>query len=152
MTCPVVLGSAKGWRAAHQRLVGAKVDHVDRRPHRQSGEVDDHIRALCRGQQHLVEPNGLGEEATLGTDHPKRQRRLRWPGGRVGRQLEEQEPGVAAIQQTEPIPPRLHLQHRPRLAIDDHGVGEELRVPDGRDVAAGNVRTLEVIEELPVSG
>src|SRR6266536_1526538 len=52
------------------------------------------------------------------------------PGGVAGDQREDQEPGVAAVQQPQPVAARLDLKLRPGAAVDDHRVVEGLRVPD----------------------
>jgi hypothetical protein len=50
-------------------------------------------------------------------------------------ELEDEEAGVAAVEQAEAIAALLDLQVGPGAAVDEHGIAEELRVPDGRDVA-----------------
>ncbi len=67
-------------------------------------------------------------------------------GTRIGHELEDQEAGVAAVQEPEPVAARLDLQQGPGAAIDDHRVAEDLRVPDRRHVALGDVGTGEVVE------
>src|SRR5215207_8244375 len=67
------------------------------------------------------------------------------------------------VEEAEAVAPLLHLQRRPRGAVDDDRVAEELRVPDRRDVAlaaAGGVgherdpqlRGIEPLEERAVVG
>ena len=51
------------------------------------------------------------------------------------------------LRKPKPIPARLDLQLRPGAAVDHHGVAEELRVPDRRDVAGRDVGAGEVVEE-----
>ena len=130
-----------------ERLVRPEVDQVQLRPGSQTGEVHDRVHPFGRGHQHLVELDRCGQEAALGTDHPDRQGRLGRPGHRVGGDLQDEEPGVAAVEHPEAVPPRLDVEDRPGPAVDDHGVGEELRVPDRRHVVVRSVGPGEAVEE-----
>ena len=53
--------------------------------------------------------------------------RLTWALRRVGRDLQDQEAGVATVEEAQPVAPLLHLEHRPGVAVDHHGVAERPR-------------------------
>ena len=96
---------------APERLVRGDIEHVNRVPTGTFGEVDDHVGALGRAEQHLCQLDRLGQEAALVADLPERQPVL---------QPQDQEARVAAVQESEAVPPLLRLslgQVRPLTTI-----------------------------------
>ena len=135
-------------RPAPERLVRPLVDQEELGAFGQPGEVDEHVGALGRRQQQLAQGHRGGQEAPVGADLVEGQRRRDGPrGARVGRELEDQEARVAAVEEPEAVAARLDRQHRPGAAVDDHRVAEDLRVPDRRDVALGDVGAGEAVED-----
>ena len=134
---------------APERLVGGEVLENNLAPRGDVREVDDHVGALGRAEQQLLDLHRGGQEAAVVADLPERH---------IASHPQDQEPRVAAVQEPEPVATPLHLQIWPGGAVDDDRVAEELRVPDRGDVAratAGRVghkrdpqlRAIESLEE-----
>ena len=92
------------------------------------GEVDDDIGALGRAHEQLVAVDGgqvdrRSQETTLVADLPD------FDAGDVA-EVQDQEAGVAAVQEAEAVAPLLDIQERPGVAVDHDAVAEELGVPD----------------------
>ena len=67
-------------------------------------------------------------------------------------EVEDQEPRLAAVQEAEPVPALLDDLERPRGAVRDEHVAEELRVPDRGELAGGDVVGDDAVEERPGVG
>ena len=128
--------SSSGFAAA-ERFVGSDVgEHVVADRH--VGEVDDQVGPLGQPHQQPVAVAGGEvdrgfEEAALVADRPHLD-----AGDLV--EVEDEEPGLAAVEDPEPVAALLDGLERPGVAVDDDHVAEELRVPDRRDVGVGDVR------------
>src|SRR4029453_4599924 len=102
-----------------------------------------------RAQQELVEAHARRQEAAVRADLPEWNHRSHRPAGHgIGDQLENQEARVAAVEEAEPIAPRLDLEDRPGAAVDHQRVPEELRVEYRRDVTGWDVGATKVGEEF----
>src|SRR5262249_45879508 len=124
-------GKVDGGDTAAEGFIRPDVEQVDGSPHGDVGEVENHIRALRPRDEELGLRNGGGQEAALVTDLPDG-RSVLWSEG------EDQHPGVAGVEDADAVAPLLYIEEGPGVAIDDHGVAEELRVPGRRDIALGN--------------
>ena len=107
-------------------------------------EVDDHVGAFGQAHQQpiaaLGDVDGRRKEAALVADLPD------LDPGDTG-EVEDQEARLTAVEEAEAVSPPLHIEVRPGVAVDHDHVAEELRVPDGRDVGARDVRTGVPVEE-----
>ena len=153
MIWPVVVGIGDvevfvGFAAA-EGFVGTDVgEHVV--PDRHVGEVDDQVGPL--GQTH-EEPVAVGrgqvhrggEEPAFVADRPHLD-----AGNLV--EVDDEEPGLAPVEQAEAVAALLDGQERPGVAVDHDHVAEELRVPDRRDVGVGDVWAGDAVEERPGVG
>ena len=119
-------------------------------PDRHVREVHDQVGPL--GEPHQ-EPAGVvggqvhrrSQEAALVADLPHLD-------ARDGAEVEDEESRLAAVQEAEPVPALLDDLERPRGAVRDEHVAEELRVPDRRELADGDVVADDLIEERPRVG
>ena len=134
MTRPVVRGSAGRKPPPPNGESGPAVAQRDGGSERQLGEVDDEVGPLGRRQQDVAHLQGR-RQVTRPRCRSSTSARL------LVVEPEDQEPGVAAVQHPEPVAARLDLQERPGPSVHDHAVAEELRVPDGGDLALGHVRS-----------
>ena len=130
--------------AATEGFVGSDVgEQVVAQRH--VGEVDDQVGPLGETHQQPVvvvggEVDGGGEEAAFVADRPHLD-----AGDLV--EVEDEEAGLAAVEDPEPVAALFDVQEWPGVAVDDDHVAEELRVPDRREVGVGNVRAGDAVEE-----
>ena len=107
-------------------------------------EVHDDVRTLGQAHEQGVargrHVHRRGQEATLVADLPDLDTRDLC-------EVEDQEPGLAAVQEAEPVASLLDGLERPGVAVDHHRVAEELGVPDRRERARGEVPD-DPVEEL----
>ena len=135
--------------AATEGLVGSDVaEHVVADRH--VGEVDDQIGPLGQAHQQPVavvggEVHRGGEEAALVADRPD------LDAGDLA-EVEDQEAGLAAVEEPEPVAALLDGLERPGVAVDHDRVAEELGVPDRRDVGVGMYGPGDAVEEGPGVG
>src|SRR5262249_34141543 len=129
--------------ATAKRLIRPEIAQDELRTNRDLGEIYDDVRPLGRRYEQCLAHHGRRQKAAVGPDRPE---------GQTSGELEDQKARVAGIQETEAIAALLNVQKRPGAAVDDHGVGKDLRVPDGRDVAVAvaDVGPGEAIKKLPV--
>ncbi len=144
--------AADGRLPAAEGLVRSEVaQHVA--PHRDVGEVDDEVSALGQPHEKPVavgrgQVHGCGQEATLVADGPDLDTHD------VG-EVEDQEAGLAAVEEAQPVAALLDDLERPRVAVDHDRVAEELRVPDRGEVRVRDeARVLRrgAVEELAAVG
>jgi hypothetical protein len=117
--------------ASAERLVRPEVpQHIA--PRTDAREVDDHVRALGRPEQHVTtelrQVDRLREKASLVADLPRLGAGHRAP-------VEDEEARLAAVEDPKPVAALLDCEVRPARAVDDDHVAEELRVPDRREGA-----------------
>jgi hypothetical protein len=85
----------------------------------------------------------LGQKASFGADSPERQDGYARPLRRLTNDLENDEPGVAVVEEAEAIASRLDVQPRPGATVDNHGVAEKVGIPDRRTSVASSKQTRE---------
>jgi hypothetical protein len=67
-------------------------------------------------------------------------------------EIEDEEPGLAAVEEPKPISPLLDHLERPRIAVGDERVAEELGIPDRRELTVRDVVAGDAVEEPPGVG
>ena len=102
-------------------------------------EIDDDVRALGGREHEPVEDDRMLEEALVGADEHERQARL---------ERERIEARVRAVQEAQPVAPRLDRRERPEHAVHDDRRAELLGL-DARVRRAG-VRGMRGDDELAV--
>ena len=100
---------------------------------RHAGEVDDQIGPLGQTNQKPVAVGGVARAH---------------PGERLPLvEIENEEPGLASVEDPEPVTALLNSQERPCVAVDHDRVAKELGVPDRGEVGVGKVGAGDLVEE-----
>lgn len=91
----------------------------------QPGEIDDDIGALGRPQPQRRDLYRAGQQAAVAADDVEGAGAAAYAEGQVVG------PRLGAIEQAQPVTPRLHFEVRVSLAVDHWYTAEEERRPDG---------------------
>ncbi len=129
--CPAAAGRTRifiswdsdGPPAHRKRRAGVVGD--DERAAAAAGEVDDDVGALARSDQQGVQLDRRAQQPAVGADLRERQR----PAAVLACEAQVVQPRLGAVDDPEPVAPRLDVHVRPDLGVDDRDVAEELRHP-----------------------